>query len=286
MCAALVVEGGTASVNTNDASPPDVTEACLADEAAGKSAMEFLQRLIAGGALTTVLYLANEGQHAQDQQVAPPVPIPEDAPSGSRPDSPNPWSQAVQALAAALISANLDADLSTPQAEDIAARCLRLTNRAGINGYRKCRELPIFVTGSTTPEPTQHDFDAIFHKNPSWTLLHYEGGADTGKPGSGWYTGRDGCTAAEKPAEGRTECDEFPYFSTREGGPPNDLRAEPSLRWVDWLQNRSQGGSLSAFYYTKCDVGLPKGNERSDPFLVIPEQHVPTMSLCNGHRAP
>jgi hypothetical protein len=158
------------------------------------------------------------------------------------------------------------------EAEVVAKQCRRLVIPASLP-TSDCTELPIFASGDLdVPQATQHDIEAIDYY-PPWVKLNYESSA--GKSGEGWYRYDPVCE--EKPKG--FDCDEFPFFSTEQGGKFSDPR--PSLKPVVKVQNQRQGGKLGTFY-ARCGVNVGKGR----PFLNVPMppgSNVPTLYLCNGN---
>lgn len=136
----------------------------------------------------------------------------------------------------------------------------------------ECDALPIFGTGSNSPEATQHDRDSIA-ANPEWSLLTYRKNSEANAAGifrPDWSTD-PACT--NMPVG--YQCDEFPYFSTEEGHPePVDLRPIPAG------DNASQGGHLTAFY--RCPLLRDSAQESADRrFLVVPLPFpLPTLTYC------
>lgn len=164
----------------------------------------------------------------------------------------------------------------------VVSQCLALAARAGVDGMRRCNgETPIFLSGrSDTPEPTQHDLDAIL-SNPSWIELNRKQPPND----RGWLDAHPSCVGRQ---QGVRDCDEFPFASTHQGG----QAASPavSLRVLDAQQNQMQGSKLTSFYGPLwCDVS------HGDEFWVIPlperpslprEQQLPTLAWCDNAVRP
>jgi len=161
-----------------------------------------------------------------------------------------------------------------------AGACLWWAARASVSGSA-CRSMPVFFTGADVNSATTHDARQIF-AYPAWVKLNYEYG--TTKPGSGWQLRQDNCLA--DPPEEDMQCDEFPFFSSEQGGPL--ARPTPHVQWIQRIDNSRQGGFYSAFI-RKCALttGTPQENANSTggtAFLVIPLMpalHIPTFYLCN-----
>lgn len=121
-------------------------------------------------------------------------------------------------------------------------------------------------------------------------MLAYE--RPRGKPGRGtWYVNIEPCRSNE-PAITGEDCDEYPFFSTEQGGPLASQRAPfttPDLAPVDSGDNQAQGRLLRRFYHNiRCPLatGVAVSGENAlggTPFLVvpIPAVGVPAGWLCN-----
>lgn len=136
-----------------------------------------------------------------------------------------------------------------------------------------CSTAPIFVSGTDNPaEASEHDVEAIA-QHPQWTVLTF------GSNGSsrGWYSGRAECQTGD--TSEKLDCDEYPFFSTKEGG--SKATPTPSLKLISRTSNRSQGSYLSQFY-ANCKI------EEGDRFIVLPvsktqsKMPIPTGGLCEG----
>jgi hypothetical protein len=205
-------------------------------------------------------------------------------------------------------AANSDADFSSKTAPLVAQECLKLAamsrtitepnDRVDEDGNMVDDKMPDEMCGnSTTPakpiflagavssagtsqlEATQHDIDALGlnpdeqeGSYPGWFRLNWQT-----KPRTGWYTayketGKD--TLCAGTIGDSTDCDEFPFHSTEQGGRP--AVPLPHLRVISASANRSQGNSLLDF---KITCGIPEGGE----FLVVPSTVLPTnTSLCSA----
>jgi hypothetical protein len=110
-----------------------------------------------------------------------------------------------------------------------------------------CNNLPVFVVdGKITPMIAENDLSAIDHGQPF--LLHYRG------PQSDDIMRKirtaAGCGSAWKSKP--LTCDEYPFASSLEGGAGADVFGVPIG------ENRSQGGSMSAFISSNSlTVGSP-----------------------------
>lgn len=115
-------------------------------------------------------------------------------------------------------------------------------------GEHKCRaEKPTFYLGDDTSSVRDHVGDAISDLIPS-NLSR--------APSHGhWYTAYVGPGLPCSGAAG-TQCDEYPFNATNEGGPDN-YPAKVSLRSVAQPDNSRAGGYLGAFYI-KCNISQNK----------------------------
>ena len=121
---------------------------------------------------------------------------------------------------------------------------------------RECSTASVFVSGGDNAnEASEHDLEAIW-ANPGWVHLNYLQPEDRGN--RHWYSSEPECTTN---VVANTDCDEFPFFSTFQGG--GQAVPRPSLKRISSSSNRSQGASLSHFYRT-CGISPGEG------FYIIP----------------
>jgi hypothetical protein len=135
-----------------------------------------------------------------------------------------------------------------------------------------CENLAIYSPGQDVPAAEQHDFDAIgAGQSP---VLHYMNATDKAARGtsSGWYTAvqYNNCGLGSTPAAPNTECDEYPFFSTAEGGPG------ASLRQINADDNGRQGNQLKTFY-SQCGLN---GSGPSNEFIVAPNPCFDSIGFC------
>ncbi|MGH9223344.1 MAG: NucA/NucB deoxyribonuclease domain-containing protein [Acidimicrobiales bacterium] len=121
--------------------------------------------------------------------------------------------------------------------------------------------LPVFMPGGDTPDTTAHLVDAL-SSNPAWSVLTWAEHPDS-TTNRQWYRGDSRC--AGSPGDGLS-CDEYPFYTSRQGGPGASLRLVPG-----WEQDK-QGGFLSAFYGA-CGIG------QGDSFVVDPMPSLPTTTF-------
>jgi hypothetical protein len=266
VCTALLFYPGT---HLQGGSVSDQYLDCEAAVGKGSSTVGVLKAVAAAGGGTTVLwYLYEEKtkEQAPSEDTEPleeegePVPVP---PIG--------WPGEVSEEAATLRELNTQLQ-SEREARIVDKQCRRLTVRAALPSG-DCTELPIFASGDLdVPQATKHDLEALLYY-PGWVKLNYE--SSTGKAGKGWYKSEPVCEESSEVLH----CDEFPLFSTEQGG--GSAVPRPSLKLIDGAQNRRQGGKLGRFY-AACGVNVGVGK----PFLNVPMppgSNVPTLILCNGN---
>jgi hypothetical protein len=179
-------------------------------------------------------------------------------------DMPQPSQRQID-LATALDAQNATVDDTNKY--DIARSCLDLEDAAGNNGDEDCKTLPTFITGNDAREAADHDLAALGARsdpdmtgqavNPAWVMLSRDA---PGKPGAGWYSGSAPCTL---PTPAGQNCDEYPFFSTQQGG--GDVFPTPNLKYIDGTQNQLQGTRLNQFY-TDPTCSISTGSA----FLAIP----------------
>jgi len=266
VCSALLFYPGT---HLQSSSVSDQYLACEGAVTGGSSTIGTLRAVAAAGGGTAVLWYLYERQ--TETQTAPEQTEPSEEEAEPPPAPPIGWPGEVSTDAGTLGEQNTQIT-STRQARVVIKQCHRLVIRAGLPTSR-CTELPIFASGDLdVPQATKHDLEAILY-HPPWVKLNYE--SSVGKSGRDWYLNLPVC-------EGNSElihCDEFPFFSTEQGG--GDAKPRPSLKLIDRTQNLRQGGKLGAFY-SRCGVNIGAGR----PFLNVPMprgSNIPTLILCNGN---
>ncbi len=171
---------------------------------------------------------------------------------------------------------------------DIARSCLDAvdasngnTDKTGDSGdasFASCSTMPVFYSGYDVREASQHDLEALA-ANPAWVQLNRD---VVNKSGRGWYRGTSPCTL---PTPSGESCDEYPFFSTTQGGPG------ASLKYINAAQNSLQGTRLNQFYNNNNNpsVGGIKGCDVqvTEPFLAVPlppELSVNTTWTCNAEQ--
>jgi fibronectin type 3 domain-containing protein len=207
-------------------------------------------------------------------------------------DTPADPTQSVDVVVAQMKTNNptLTDELTDTQIVDIADECVELATQAGEN-IRDCGQagLPIFVAGRKYPQATDHIVRAMqygFEHGANWFRLTYKNVPVR----SQWYQSQpetDGGAQYCVGTVGVSDCDEWPWQATEQGGP--DASPRPHLKLIDLTQNRGSGGDYGRFV-TAC--GLAQRKLAPDPaygggnFLVVPLpgdlDGVPTTFICNG----
>jgi hypothetical protein len=163
----------------------------------------------------------------------------------------------------------------------IAAACVAVFASAQIvDSDTICsgKKLPIFITGGlTTPKSTEHDLEAL-DLNPTWLFLNRGPNSEDADGNDGfarrdWYRAKPACI--EKSAD--QDCDEFPFYSTVQGGPAFGIYPEGHLKGVLSSDNRSQGSSVGAFY-RKC--GMTVDSRKRFLVVAVDDIIVPTLGIC------
>lgn len=199
------------------------------------------------------------------------------------------------------------ATITDPSEEEslrAAARtCLKQASSAAKAGAtftsaNPCRDMPIlFPAGSADGtglfnayEAAQHDAEAILGR-PEWFQLNYmSSAAKAPQTPPRWYKAQpywsvSGCNKMSS----YQACDEYPFYSTAQGGPVKFGGSGASLKPVDSSQNSVEGSVLGAMVNTgichmESALPVPRGTPATGgtPFLVIPMPGVPlpTFFLC------
>jgi hypothetical protein len=265
VCSALLFYPGT---HLQGSSLSDQYLACEEAVAVGKTTPSVLRAVAAAGGGTAVLWYLYEQKTKEQTSPEATEPAEETQPP---PAPPIGWPGEIATEAEVL--RQLNPDLKTErEARIVAKQCRRLAIRAALP-VSDCIEMPIFASGDLdVPQATKHDLEALLYYS-GWVKLNYED-PET-KTNRAWYNAFSVCD--EEPRV--RNCDEFPFFSTAQGG--GNARPRPSLKLINATQNKRQGGKLSGFYKV-CGVNVGVGK----PFLNIPMppgSNVSTLILCNGN---
>ncbi len=197
------------------------------------------------------------------------------------------------------ITAEIEAHASSPNmvadptlARQLASACLNLTSWAFSTGVTfedpnadPCGQDPIFAPGTQAGGAAENDMLAI-EGNPSLMRLNKMSRSvkrNTNVSPS-WKNTDQICVQAR--SEGNP-CDEYPFYSTEQGGPGARLASVPDG------ENSSEGGSLAAFYGNACGLKSATVNSNThdpnadgDHYLVVPVYWLglPTMFTCGTRR--
>ncbi|MBK1872604.1 hypothetical protein FE848_05155 [Marinobacter sp. 1-3A] len=106
-------------------------------------------------------------------------------------------------------------------------RCIRKKNKCGLR-------INLLIVGYDNPDIRDHIRDA---QTATTIVLTYKPNTSGNRR---WYATRGGRGGCKRPAPAGQDCDEYPFFKTKEGGPKN-FPGRVSLRWVPLGQNRSVG---------------------------------------------
>jgi hypothetical protein len=160
--------------------------------------------------------------------------------------------------------------LTREAAEAVAATCARFIGLGLLGGPDLCtgERTPIFLSGGDMMETTEHNLASITSlRGPKPALLRY--GTNPYRAGGGkhyWYDLRQ-----FKPnvCENRSPkwCDEYPFWSTVQGGPGAALKPVPGA------EQDIQRAALNSLYFGACKVRTGK------EFVVIP---IPIKGVTSG----
>jgi len=174
----------------------------------------------------------------------------------------------------------------------VAQACLQQSARMMFEGdgwvtRNPCGTSTIFFPGTAAEAAANHDEDVIMG-NPTLMRLNYM--SRTAKRASGilptWKDPDPACAA--RSAIDNTACDEYPFYSSEQGGPGADLMV------IDADENSSEGGSLGSMTTTcllKSATPSPavgQANHDGDHYLVVPVARLglPTAFVCGSLKGP
>lgn len=174
----------------------------------------------------------------------------------------------------------------------IAAACVGYIEKQNdllfikLDPKEECTQTPVYSPGNDIPTATAHDIAAIASGYPF--SLHYENedqkvaGTSSAPPVlRGWYRPvAANCAGASYPRSdtvNHTHCDEYPYYSTTEGGPGASLVNIPAG------DNTTQGFQLGEFYAsTGCDLTPSPTPGEDNLYLVVPDPGpFPSIAICS-----
>ncbi|WP_417538936.1 putative Ig domain-containing protein [Marinobacter sp.] len=140
-------------------------------------------------------------------------------------------------------------------------RCIRKNNKCGLR-------INLLIVGYDNPDIRDHIRDA---QTATTIVLTYKPNTSGNRR---WYATRGGRGGCKRPAPAGQDCDEYPFFKTKEGGPKN-FPGRVSLRWVPLGQNRSVGAH---FGFLSRSMKKPKNRD----FVVITSDSLPSVALPMG----
>ena len=252
-----IAPGGT---HSGEGSPKDEWFRCGAAAQAGESLPVVMTAVLATGiaGAAVVAWVAMDRARDSDGN-PPPGPKPPPPPGEPAPPVPHPLPPAFRAPDVAAVVA------TNTEIRTLAEECLgRIADADTLwtpPSEEDCETLPIFVTGTNAPAAADHDLEVLAQR-PGLIRLNYED-PDT-KAGRGtWYEAIPPCPDSSA----TLHCDEFPFFSTEQGGPLAELEPgleRPSLELIAASDNLSQGGSLR-WFYDKCNMrtGTPRAGRNA-----------------------
>ncbi len=209
-----------------------------------------------------------------------------------------------------------DPTITPSDADKITELCRQLVADAAMDDIADasgvlrspCEMLPIFVPGFDVLEATNHDLASIY-SHPTTVLLHNATGVQTTARMSAdgfspvqtytWrqlvpttspaYTSVGGTACITLP---KLECDEYPFYSSKEGGPFGDP-ADPNtwsgftITQISQPHNQAEGDAYLRFKSDdNCALRDPVTKIQTEnlPFLVVPVPDLPlTTHICKGN---
>jgi hypothetical protein len=276
VCEALLFYPGT---HLDESSLSDQYKACqLAAATAGATVASVVaaSNIHTSGKESVLWYLLHAGT-ATDPEIEKPSPT-EVEPDPMPDPLPDPWPVPEVLYEVQKNNPTAKATTTTTAFEQITERCMWQISKLAKDPVEECISLPIFALGSNIKTATEHAITALYgeHGEPKWLILNYESKETKEAKGESreWYRGKSGCEG-ETPAE--KSCDEYPFFTTLQGGPNGDPL--PSLAFINAADNSKQGGYYGHFLKF-CKIA-EKGAFISLP--LPPSLGITTKTrLCNG----
>jgi hypothetical protein len=151
----------------------------------------------------------------------------------------------------------------TKNALSLLRKCIRKKNKCGL-------DFNLLVVGYDNPDVRDHIRSA---QTASTFVLSYKPNQTGNRR---WYAARGGRGGCKRPGPPGHDCDEYPFFKTREGGPRN-FPGTVSLQWVPSGQNRSVGAHFS---YLARFMKKPSKRE----FVVVTSNSLPSVALPMGKK--
>jgi len=179
-------------------------------------------------------------------------------------------------------------------ARQIAAACVAQVDHENditiikVSPKEVCAKIPIYSPGIDVQQAAQHDATAISQSQPF--LLHFEneaqkstGTASVAPVLRGWYgdpaTNCSGPVVA-RPDVNATNCDEYPYYSTVEGGPATATSPiGASLQNINATENGIQGNQLQQLY-AACGIVSSATASEANQYIVAPNPASPSVAIC------
>lgn len=171
----------------------------------------------------------------------------------------------------------------------LVARAARIEAMRCIRTPRRCRlNANVLITGGDMPHTARHIRDAQLGHGSSLVRSPFWLNRDERTAGKGarrWYRNMQQCNSGSRTqfaaANGnRGACDEYPFYSTRQGGRRN-YPSIVSLRLVN-LGEAGRQGALIRTFYRRCGVRQQPVTKSRFISLGVPE--LPSSFLCLGRR--
>jgi hypothetical protein len=138
----------------------------------------------------------------------------------------------------------------------------------------KCKTMPVFMPGKDVYEAAEHDFEAIAAARP----VHLQYATEDEKISNGMLRAQCGTVG-----DG-LDCDEYPFYSTLEGGGPN-----ASLKPLNPADNQKEGRLLVRFY-TVCGVNVARRDFLTLPIVIPGDKNgrpgFNSMAFCRPGESP
>ncbi len=268
-------------------SAPDATLVCNAGGL--RALVEWMVPIIGATATAAFLWQQVYGSNTTPSSTGTPEP-----PTTAPPRRPDLDRTLVASLARKLIvrltDNNNPSDNFTPAekypevADKVAQQCLaQAVQLAGVTAD-ECDTKTIFVPGRDAYGAAKNDQAAIAQGMP-WKL-HWVKGPLNGLP-ENWRTNADQLCGQQQRPNPDDQCDEYPFYSTNEAGPANELNPQGGLlAWVPEPENGREGDALSVM--VRCP-GFESGERPTPPssgilgtaYLVVPlPDTVDTTFIC------
>ncbi|WP_425507957.1 NucA/NucB deoxyribonuclease domain-containing protein [Tahibacter caeni] len=143
---------------------------------------------------------------------------------------------------------------------------------AAANEVDRFLGVPIIVFGSEFPDHALHIGEALIGQGSNFKPISPALNRTPAWP-RGWYNRAPECDRKSRDAYGASNsgksaaCDEFPFATTRQGGPVNYVLWGVSLRLLDLNESSRTGGFIDSFYGTA--MISPDGISRWSRFVAL-----------------